>query len=87
MSIIKILISILIGILLITFLILFLAFIFSGTIIDFFKFPFDKNKEENKFYKILTFSLIEYPAFFWQKPSIKKLIAFPFLLIYKMFEK
>jgi hypothetical protein len=69
------------------FFLFFLLFVISGIFWDMLKYPFDKNKKNNRFHKFLTFIFIEYPAFFWKKPNIWKILAFPFLLIYKMFEK
>lgn len=56
-------------------------------IIDFFKFPFQKDKTNNKFASFLRFLFKDYPAFFWQKPNIWKILAFPFLCIYHIFKK
>lgn len=56
-------------------------------IVDVFKYPFDKNKDQNKFHQILNFVFKDYPAFLWEKPTLKRFLVFPFLLIFKIFKK
>lgn len=55
-------------------------------LLDFLKYPFDSHPENNKFHQFLTMILKDYPAFFWQKPSWKRVLVFPFLLIYAIFK-
>lgn len=52
---------------------------------DFFIYPWDKQKETNKFHHFLTILFKEYPAFLREKPSIWRILLFPFLLIYHIF--
>ena len=72
-----------------TFVLLFflIVFVISGTIIDMIKYPFDKNKEKNKFHIFLQFLFIEYPAYFWEKPNIRRILVLPILIIYILFKK
>jgi len=53
---------------------------------DFVKYPFDKNKENNKFSVFLTMLLKQFPSLFWIKPGIKKILALPFLILYYIFK-
>ena len=45
-------------------------------------YPFDTHKETNKFGGFLKMIFKDYPAFLWIKPNIRKILAFPFLMIY-----
>jgi hypothetical protein len=56
-------------------------------LLDFFKYPFDTQNPENRFGKAMTTLFKEYPAFFWQKPSWKKVLVFPFLVVYAIFRR
>lgn len=53
---------------------------------DFIIYPFDPNKERNKFAGFLKALFKDYPAFLRISPNIKKIIAFPFMLIYYIFK-
>lgn len=50
------------------------------------RYPFDAS-ESNKFHQFLTTIFKDYPAFFWSQPSRKKVLVFPFLIIYAIFKK
>ncbi len=50
-------------------------------------YPFDKDKKNNRFSKLLEGILKNYPSFLWIKPNIKKIFIAPFLIIYYMFKK
>lgn len=50
-----------------------------------FSYPFSTDKEHNQFSKFLTTIFKDYPAFFWTKPSFKKALAFPFIVLYALF--
>jgi hypothetical protein len=54
---------------------------------DFLIYPFDSNKQNNKFGKFLTTLFKDFPAFFWIKPTFKKVLAFPFIVIHALFRK
>jgi len=56
-------------------------------IIDFFKYPFDSKKENNKFSKFLTIILKDYPAFLWVKPTWQRIVVAPLLFLAKIFQK
>ncbi len=56
-------------------------------IIDFVKYPFDKNKENNKFQSFLNFLFKDYPAFLWERPNIWRVLVLPFLIISKIFKR
>ncbi len=48
-------------------------------------YPFDPHKETNKFAGFLKMSFKDYPAFLRIKPNIRKIIAFPFMMLYYIF--
>ena len=52
---------------------------------DMFSYPFCADKEQNQFWKFLTTIFKDYPAFFWAKPTFKKALAFPFVVLYALF--
>jgi len=54
---------------------------------DFIRYPFDSNKEANKFSNFLKLILKDYPAFLWVKPTWQRIVVFPFLAIAKIFQK
>ena len=56
-------------------------------IVDFFKYPFDSKKENNKFSKFLDTIMKDYPAFLWTKPTWQRIVAAPFLFLAKIFQK
>ncbi len=49
-------------------------------------FPFDSHKETNKFGSFLRMLFKEYPAFLRIKPNIKKILAFPFIVLFYIFK-
>lgn len=54
---------------------------------DFITYPFDENKETNKFWKFLQLLFKDYPAFLRTRPSWRRAVAFPFIALAKIFEK
>lgn len=54
---------------------------------DLFLFPFDKDKENNKFSKFLQLILKDYPAFLRNKVEFKRIALLPFLALYNIFSK
>ncbi len=44
-------------------------------------FPFDKDKNNNAFWRFLQLAFKDYPAFLRLQPNIKKFLAFPFILL------
>jgi hypothetical protein len=54
---------------------------------DFIKYPFDSNKETNKFSNFLKLILKDYPAFLWFKPTWQRVVVLPLLAISKIFQK
>ena len=53
---------------------------------DFVRYPFDVHKENNKFSNFLDMLFKQYPAVFWVRPTIKKLLALPMLIVYFVFK-
>lgn len=49
-------------------------------------YPFDPHKETNKFAGFLKMMFKEYPAFLRIKPNLRKIIAFPFLMLFYIFK-
>lgn len=49
-------------------------------------YPFDLHKETNKFAGFLKMMFKEYPAFLRIKPNLRKIIAFPFLMLFYIFK-
>ena len=49
-------------------------------------YPFDPHKETNKFANFLKMLFKDYPAFLWIKPNFRKIIAFPFLMLFYIFK-
>lgn len=49
-------------------------------------YPFDPHKETNKFAGFLKMLFRDYPAFLRIKPNIRKIIAFPFILMLYIFK-
>ena len=49
-------------------------------------YPF-KPSPNNRFGQFLHHLFRDFPAFFWIKPNIKKLLLFPFLTLYHIFKK
>ncbi|MDD2537659.1 MAG: hypothetical protein PHU61_04205 [Candidatus Absconditabacteria bacterium] len=54
---------------------------------DLFTFPFQKDKKQNKVYKLFNSLFKDFPALFWIKPTIKKIFVAPLLIIYHIFSK
>ncbi|HPC34753.1 MAG TPA: hypothetical protein PLP73_03735 [Candidatus Absconditabacterales bacterium] len=54
---------------------------------DFVRYPFDQDKEKNKFSKFLNLLLKDYPAFLWSKPTWQRIVVSPLLFIAKIFQK
>lgn len=50
-------------------------------------YPFDKDKKNNRFSNFLEAILKNYSSFLWIRPSIKKAIVMPFIVIYYLFRK
>ena len=53
---------------------------------DFIIYPFDPHKETNKFALFLKMLFKDYPAFLRVKPNIRKMLAFPFMMLYYIFK-
>ncbi|MEI6117838.1 MAG: hypothetical protein WCP92_00860 [bacterium] len=49
-------------------------------------YPFDTHKETNKFAAFLKMVFKDYPAFMWIQPSIRKILAFPFMILFFIFK-
>jgi hypothetical protein len=54
---------------------------------DFIKYPFDTNKEQNKFSNFLKLILKDYPAFLWIKPTWQRILVAPFLFLARIFQR
>lgn len=54
---------------------------------DFVTYPFQKNKTNNKVNQMMTSLFKDFPANFWLKPKIKKILIAPLLVIYYIFSK
>jgi len=54
---------------------------------DFIRYPFDSHKETNKFGRLLLVIFKQYPALFWVKPTWKKIVSLPLLVVYYIFKK
>jgi hypothetical protein len=50
-------------------------------------FPFDNDKENNKFSNFLQLILKDYPAFLRNKVEFKRIVLLPFLALYNVFSK
>lgn len=50
-------------------------------------YPFDPHKETNKFGMFLKMMFKDYPAYFWIKPSFRKIIALPLLIVFCIFRR
>lgn len=48
-------------------------------------YPFASDKVNNRFSQFLTTIFKDYPAFLWTKPTWKKVLVLPFLLVYELF--
>jgi len=49
-------------------------------------YPFDAHKEANKFADFLKMVFKDYPAFLWVKPSFRKILAFPCMMLFYIFK-
>jgi hypothetical protein len=49
-------------------------------------YPFDSHKETNKFGGFLKMIFKEYPAYLRIQPNLKKILAFPCMMIYYIFK-
>ena len=54
---------------------------------DFFTYPFQKDKTNNKRNQMMTSLFKDYPANFWTKPTFKKIFIAPLLVVYYMFSE
>jgi hypothetical protein len=54
---------------------------------DFFTYPFQKDKSDNKRNLMMTSLFKDFPANFWIKPKFKKIFVVPLLVLYYMFTK
>jgi hypothetical protein len=54
---------------------------------DLFTYPFQKDKRNNKVYKLFTSVFKDFPALFRIKPTFKKIFIVPLLVIYHIFSK
>ncbi len=56
-------------------------------IIDLVRFPFESKNHQNKVYQLLQFLIKDYPAYLREKPSMKKILQLPLLVIYLVLKK
>lgn len=54
---------------------------------DFFTYPFQKDKSNNKRNIMMTLLFKDFPANFWTKPTFKKIFIAPLLVLYYMFSE
>lgn len=54
---------------------------------DFFMYPFQKDKTNNKVNQMMTSLFKDFPANFWLKPKFKKILIAPLLVIYYIFSE
>jgi len=54
---------------------------------DFFTYPFQKDKSNNKINQMMTSLFKDFPANFWTKPTFKKIFIAPLLVIYYIFSE
>jgi hypothetical protein len=54
---------------------------------DFFKYPFQKDKSNNKINLMMTSLFKDFPANFWTKPTFKKIFVAPLLVLYYFFSE
>ena len=54
---------------------------------DFFTYPFQKDKTDNKRNQMMTSLFKDFPANFWTKPTLKKIFIAPLLVIYYIFSE
>jgi hypothetical protein len=53
---------------------------------DFILYPIKSKDPNNKFGQFLDILFKKYPAFLWIKPSWRKILAFPFIIIHSIFK-
>lgn len=53
---------------------------------DFGRYPFDQDPENNKFSQLMENLFKNFPALFWTKPNLKKILIFPLLIVYFIFK-
>ena len=54
---------------------------------DFFTYPFQKDKSNNKRNQMMTSLFKDFPANFRTKPTFKKIFVAPLLIVYYMFSQ
>ncbi len=54
---------------------------------DFFTYPFQKDKSNNKRNLMMTSLFKDFPANFWTNPTLKKMLVAPLLVIYYIFSE
>jgi len=54
---------------------------------DFFTYPFQKDRTNNKMNKMMTSLFKDYPALFWTKPNFKRIFIAPLLVLYYIFSE
>ena len=54
---------------------------------DFFTYPLQKDKSKNKRNQMMTSLFKDFPANFWTKPTFKKILVAPLLVLYYMFSE
>ena len=54
---------------------------------DFFTYPFQKDKSNNKRNLMMTSLFKDFPANFWIKPKFKKIFVAPLLILYYIFSE
>lgn len=54
---------------------------------DFFLFPFQKEQKDNKISQLMESLFKDFPAFFREKPTLKKILIAPLLILYHFFSK
>ena len=54
---------------------------------DFFTYPFQEDKSNNKRNLMMTSLFKDFPAKFWTKPTFKKIFIAPLLVIYYIFSE
>jgi len=54
---------------------------------DFFVYPFDRDKKNNKFFLFMKMLFRDYPAFLRIRPTIQRIMIMPFLFIYQILDR
>jgi hypothetical protein len=47
---------------------------------DFLRYAAHSDKRNNRWEQVMHFVFKDYPAFLWGKPSLRRIVVFPFLL-------